>query len=340
MSLKDYKSDDIDLPEDPGSIPSSGYQQEINTLKIEKLSNRVTIISVIIPVLITAILAFAYMDMKERVIDVDETKKHQMDQVAKQLEEKVNALDVRIAKNRFDFDQKVPELTQKGQALENQVAKMGSEKAGDKEFKKFMQETVTAVKDQKALLDKLEKRIQNNSDQNKSALETVERINTALQKTIKENDTHFQTAAGKIQEEIKLFKEEFDARLLELADYDQEIAKLKKTASLLETQIKELDSQKISAKDAQTRMAALKASLEQLIKDRTPPQAAAAQSKPSTATPSETATPSTGTAQGKPAANRSTPAQTVRQPPQTIEPALSIDTDPSAKGISEETLTQ
>ncbi len=339
MSLKDYKSDDLDLPEDPGGIPSSGYQQEINTLKIEKLSNRVTIISVIIPVLITAILAFAYMDMKERVIDVDETKKHQMDQVAKQLEEKVNALDVRIAKNRFDFDQKVPELAQKGQALENQVAKMESEKAGDKEFKKFMQETVTAVKDQKALLDKLGKRIQNNADQNKSALETVERINAALQKTIKENDTHFQTAAKKIQEDINLFKEEFDARLLELADYDQEIAKLKKTTGLLETQIKELDSQKISTKDAQTRMAALKASLEQLVKERTKPQAAAVQSKPSMAKPSETK-PSTGTVQAKPSSTPPKPAQTVKQPPQTIEPALSIDTDPSAKGISEETLTQ
>ena len=80
-NLKSFKIDPLNLPDtdDEESLESSGYHQEINTLKIEKLSNRVTIISVIIPCLICAILVFIYLDMKERVVDVDETKKLQVE---------------------------------------------------------------------------------------------------------------------------------------------------------------------------------------------------------------------------------------------------------------------
>ena len=76
MNLKDFRPDIPDFDADEESLKqnkrqgsASIYHEEINTLKIEKLSNRVTIISIIIPCLISAILIFAYLDMKERVVD-------------------------------------------------------------------------------------------------------------------------------------------------------------------------------------------------------------------------------------------------------------------------------
>ena len=87
MNLKDFNPDNQDMDGDV-EITDSIYQQEINSLKIDKLSNRVTIISIIIPCLIGAILIFGYLDMKERVVDVDITKNSQFEKISQQLEEK------------------------------------------------------------------------------------------------------------------------------------------------------------------------------------------------------------------------------------------------------------
>lgn len=321
MSLKDFRSDDLDLPEEENPIPPSDYHQEINTLKIEKLSNRVTIISIIIPVLIIAILTFAYMDMKERVIDVDETKKSQMDLVSRQLEEKVNALDIRIAKNRFDFDQQIPDLVKKGQALENQVAKMETSKADDKSLKENLAKMNSSISDISTrlkktddLVTKLDKRIKNNADQNKSSLETMERINTQLQDAIGENNVNFKKAVAQVKEEILLYKQEFDARLLELAAYDQEIALLRKDLSLLDKKLKSVEASSVSMQELNRRLT----SLEKKV------NAAGGKSSVSADKPAQPAASST---EGE----KNTPA---------IKPKLTIETGPSDKGISEETLTQ
>ncbi len=321
MSLKDFKSDELDLPvQDDSSIPTSDYHREINTLRIEKLSNRVTIISVMIPVLIIAILAFAYIDMKERVLDVDETKKSQMDLVARQLEEKVNALDIRIAKNRFDLEQQLPKLSQNGQALENQMAKLQASKADAKKFASGMKEVRSSIAKISASIEKsesrlvkLDKQIKNNASQNKSALETVERINQQLQDAIEENNVNFKKAAAGIKEEIRLFKEEFDARLLELAAYDQEIAKVKKDISLLAKKTNAVESSMVSRQDLDLGLASLESELKKIIQ--------AKEKKPAGASP------------------QITPDKT-KAKSSSIKPKLTIETTPSPGGISEQTLTE
>ncbi|MCP4721771.1 MAG: hypothetical protein GY860_20110, partial [Desulfobacteraceae bacterium] len=232
---------------------SSEYHQEINTLKIEKLSNRVTIISVIIPCLICAILIFVYLDMKERVVDVDVTKNLAVENMARQMEEKLNALDLRIAKNKFDFDQQLPLLTKKEQALENQVAKMSVSKAD--------------VKTYKAAMAALEKKIKKNTSQNKSNLVAMKAINLQLQTSITDNNTQFKEKAGQIKNDITLFKEEFDARLLELSAYEEQIGHLRKSISLIDKKLKEINLEKISKKELDQRFNHLRLSLEKMIQD-------------------------------------------------------------------------
>lgn len=99
-------------------------------------------------------------------------------------------------------------------------------------------------------LAKVEKRIKANSDQNKTTLATIERINTRLQKDIKSSTTKaqasmdsikkFENASDSIKQDIQLFKEEFDARLLELSAYEQQIAALTKATGLLDKKVKTL----------------------------------------------------------------------------------------------------
>ena len=226
MDLKDFKPDNQDFDSDD-EITDSTYHQEINSLKIDKLSNRVTIISIIIPCLIGAILIFAYLDMKERVVGADLTKKNQFEKISQQLEEKLNALDVKIAKNRFNFDNKLPELEKKNISLEGQIAKLSTLKADNKNIK--------------SLFSKIENRIDNNTNQNKTTGLVIQKMNKQTLAAIKNNKIEFKKATQEIKEYTKLFKKEFDARLVELSNYEQQIGELRKNISLLDKKYKKID---------------------------------------------------------------------------------------------------
>lgn len=238
-NLRDFRPDHTDLNSENeqledgvNGISTSTYHEEINTLKIDKLSNRVTIISIIIPCLIGAILVFAYLDIKERVVDVDQTKQSQVDKISQQLEEKLNALDVRIAKNRYDLDNQLPELSRKDISIEGQIAKLTTTKADN-----------TAITTQ---FSKLEKRISKNTDQDKTTIQTIERIKKETFESIQKNQNHYDTSARQIKDEIALFKEEFDARLLELSEYEHQIGELRKNLSLLDKKIKKVEQDNLT----------------------------------------------------------------------------------------------
>lgn len=213
-TLGDYLNPEDDASFE-GNKPGMGgetFQQEANTLQIEKLSQRVTIISVIIPCIIIAILVFVYMDITEKVVDVDQTQADQMAQVSQDLEVKLNALDVRIAKATHALDEKLTALESKRQALENRTAKMSAAKVD--------------LEAMEAALAKLDKRIKANAAQDQSTLAAMERINQALLSTIDQNSSDFKAVSAQIKKEFRLFKEAFDARLLELSAYEQRIAQI------------------------------------------------------------------------------------------------------------------
>lgn len=249
--LGDYlnPADDQAFEDDGPGIGGSTFQQEANTLKIEKLSQRVTIISVIIPCIIIAILTFVYLDITEKVVDVDQTQADQMAKVSQDLDIKLNALDVRIAKATHELDEKLTTLETKRQALENQTAKMSAAKVD--------------LKAMEAALAKLDKRIKSNADQDKSTLATTERINQQLLAAIDKNNSDVKAVSGQIKKEFRLFKEEFDARLLELSAYEQRIAQLTKDTNLLSKQLDTLKKETAASMDK--KMGQLKQDLEKRI---------------------------------------------------------------------------
>lgn len=244
MSLRDFRPDESMLDDEIPSetqpetgIKSSRYQEEINTLKIDKLSNRITIISVILPCIIGAIIVFAYLDMKERVVDVDETKSTQVERITKLLDEKLNALDVKIAKNRFDLEKALPELSGKQVALEGRLAKISSSKADDQKIRAELKKVNQAITRQ-------EKIIASAMAENKKLLG-----NTSKQ----------------IKDEINLFKEEFDARLLELSQYQEQIAELGKSSSLLDKKVRNLEMEIKSVSTVKVEFDQLKTQIENRI---------------------------------------------------------------------------
>ncbi|WP_035236443.1 hypothetical protein [Desulfobacter vibrioformis] len=347
--LGDYLNPESDqaFTDNEPTIGGAIFQQEANTLKIEKLSQRVTIISVILPCIIIAILVFGYMDITEKVVDVDHTQANQMAQVSQNLEIKLNAVDVRIAKATHELDEKLTTLETKRQALENQTAKMSAAKVD--------------LKAMEAALAKLDKRIQTNADQDKSTLAAMERMNQALLAGIDKNSSDFKTVSAQIKKEFHLFKEEFDARLLELSAYEERIAHLVKDTSLLGKKLDELKKETSASIDSKLNknLSLLRQDLEKQIAD-IKKQADAANSTAKKAAETASAAKSSAT---KPAVKTaSTPAQGPKESapqaqsavkPQapspsaaptatwkTQTPALPAPKVPGTYGISEQDLSQ
>lgn len=254
-NLNDFRPHNDEFEPDNGEetpLGTSTYKHDIHTLKIDKLSNRVTIISVILPCIIGAILVFAWFDMKERVIDTDVTTEKHYKEITLQLEEKLNAQNVKIAKNRFDLDSKLPQLEKNNTALQGQLAKITTDKADNAEIK--------------AKFEKIDKKIENNANQDKTTLLTIERINRETLAAIAKNQEQFNASTKQIKENTDLFKEEFDARLLELSNYEQQIGELGKSVSLLDKKHKSLEQDLKSLAGLKQKIEALENSISTQLK--------------------------------------------------------------------------
>jgi DNA segregation ATPase FtsK/SpoIIIE-like protein len=64
----------------------------VDELRIEKLSHRVTLISILIPVLIVVVLVIAYLDIKKRVIQTEDTGQMTAESLSKEVESRFETL--------------------------------------------------------------------------------------------------------------------------------------------------------------------------------------------------------------------------------------------------------
>ncbi len=276
MSLKDYRTDASDLPrEDPDTLPpsSSLHLKDRNSLKIDKLSTRVTIITIILPILIGVVLFFIYLDMKDQVMDVDTAKDTRVNYLSRQLEEKMNALDMRIAKNRFDLDEKLPVLEQKTGSLAEQLEQLAASKADVT----TLDTGLSQLEDQLARQDR---RIQNNADQDQANLAELERINSSLRSAMDENQAQFKKEVRTLKQEMTSFqalkeevaslqtqRQELISVQEQLDEKSLDLERLKKQVSLLEKQHKELENQFMTRKEVDRRLTELQNDVNQTLKN-------------------------------------------------------------------------
>lgn len=266
MSLKDYRTDASDLPrEDPDTLPpvSSLYQKDRNALKIDKLSTRVTVITIILPILIGAVLFFIYLDMKDQVMDVDSAKDTRVDHLSRQMEEKMNALDIRIAKNRFDLDEKLPLLEQKTGALEQQLEKLAAAKAEVTAME-------TGLGELEEQLARQDRRIQNNADQDQVNLAELERINSSLRAAMDKNQIQFENDVRSLKQTMAALqtqRQEQASLQTQLNETILDLQRTQKQLSLLEKQYKELENQFMTRKEVTRRLTELQNDVTQMLKN-------------------------------------------------------------------------
>ena len=93
--LKDRRQFKMQLD---AEVDESPITNQVDELRMEKLNQRVTIISILIPVLIVVVLVIAYMDIKQRVIRTEDTGVSGVQNLAKDVESRFSTLSLRQAK--------------------------------------------------------------------------------------------------------------------------------------------------------------------------------------------------------------------------------------------------
>jgi chromosome segregation ATPase len=239
--------------------PASSHHEEVNTLKIDKLSNRVTIISVIIPCIIGAIIVFGYLGMQETVIDVNNEKQSKILEITKQFEKKSNALDVKLAKMQSMLDKTLPEINKRIKKLDANLAKLSSKKADKKTVSKDIAKANANSAKYKAQIDSIEKATQSN--------------------TLLINDTISKYSADIAEVEKKLSLE-----LTKIEDYETTVATTLKNLSILEKRYDEFKKNALTQKTLKKELDSMNKAIDRKLGSLTlkiaEPSNATPQSKP------------------------------------------------------------
>ena len=128
------------------------YAEERNDLKLEKLTQKVTIISILIPVLIGVILVISYLDIKSRVTTVQDTGESGVQSLSQNLESRFSSLSVKFAQLEEIFNQKIDKAAQTQLKLQKKLIEaeksirwLNKIKAGRKTFEQKSSDLETNI---------------------------------------------------------------------------------------------------------------------------------------------------------------------------------------------------
>jgi len=164
------------------------FREELNELKIEKLTKRITTISIIIPCLIAAILFFAYMDIKARMADAENSEKGEIQEIADALELKFNALTVDFAGIKHQLVTTAPVVDEAIKKIESDIANLKTE---DKATKSEATEALTRI----------EKAVAESEASGKLILKNLEdKANKAMAKAVADNEAGARLALKNLED--------------------------------------------------------------------------------------------------------------------------------------------
>ena len=163
------------------------YREELNGLKIEKLSNRVTLISVLLPCLIGAIIAYAYYDFKNSVTTLQDSGVTQVERLMKDFEVKINTIEVDLAKMKFSMEKEIPELNAQTTIMMEKIATLSDlveTKIGRDEVENILTPLEAGLKE---TLSTLTERMDTISSQHQSALNILDRTSNETLDIVNQN---------------------------------------------------------------------------------------------------------------------------------------------------------
>jgi len=143
-----FKFNGDDEPESEQTL----YQDEAKDRRVEKLSHRVTIISILIPVLIGVVFYIAYRDITSRVSQSQDTEAMEIQNLSTQLQDKFDDLSTKYGELEASLVQKLAALEKVDKAMkanlkkaENTVSKINATKANKKDQQDAIAKIDTAL---------------------------------------------------------------------------------------------------------------------------------------------------------------------------------------------------
>jgi DNA polymerase III alpha subunit (gram-positive type) len=219
--------------------PDAVFQDEIKNLRLEKLSKRVTIISILIPCFICILLILVYFDLRNKVTANQSTGVMNIQSVSKDFNTRLNELSSQLSKieesltsNISSYEKKISSLKFRIYKSENNIKKMNSSKADKKDQETFKNE----INNFSAKLDSLDiifsgKITGLSAEQNAikkdlaklsddiSSLSSQKKINRIfLENQLKKQEQNQQKELNKLEKEIEI-------KLLSMQDKLKEINK-------------------------------------------------------------------------------------------------------------------
>jgi DNA repair exonuclease SbcCD ATPase subunit len=114
----------------------------VGDLRLEKLNTRVTLISILIPVLIVVVLVIAYLDIKKRVIQTEDTGQLTAESISKELESRFSSLTMaqkvveeNLARLKDQSNQSVAKVQINLKKLDDRLKSATKKMASQKEIK-------------------------------------------------------------------------------------------------------------------------------------------------------------------------------------------------------------
>ena len=202
------------------SSPTNGELErktEIRDLRIDKLNQRVTFVSILIPCLLCAILLFVYFDIRKQVASVQTTGVSEVDNLSKSMETRLTSLTVQNAKLEFSANQNLEAVKKLSAALDRGLINA--------------EEAVNAVEGAKAEKEELDK-----------AVAALTRRIAPMEKDLKS----FSAAADRKLEKVSIAAAEEIEKLSNAAtemgsDVDRQITDLARTLELAGNRIIKID---------------------------------------------------------------------------------------------------
>ena len=116
------------------------HRQEFSDQKIEKLGVRITMVTILIPCLLGALLFFLYLDLKDKLVSENYTNTSEIKDITEDFQAKVNAMNVELAKVKHAFETSLPALTLTIKNLKTDFEKSSSNKVNKEDVEQKLTE--------------------------------------------------------------------------------------------------------------------------------------------------------------------------------------------------------
>lgn len=138
-------------------IEETGIPAAVDEMRLEKINTRVTIISIMIPVLIAIVLVIAYLDIKKRVVQTEDEGSMSFQNLSADLESRFSSLSLRQA----SLEEKLTSLVDRN---EQSLARIEVKLKKLEETTQALPGSLAAKKDLKAAVAAVEKKMNNITD--------------------------------------------------------------------------------------------------------------------------------------------------------------------------------